>query len=160
MRFLSTLFFLSAFSTLPAFARMNQLVSRTNNDHPAIARRQHHPMRTPLTDICASVDLSVLPKISVAGLLEASISVEVDICLCVTVVPLFVKTDLRIKDYVNIVGEIGAITAIQDIVRLLDNLVDWSSLLIERLTDQSGRRQTDLFIPSPLDSKGFRGKRL
>jgi len=97
MRFLSTLFLLSVLSTLPVFARMDQLVSRTSNDHPAVARRQHHAMRTSLTDICAPIDLSVLHKSSALGLLEASAAVKVHICICVTVVPVFVKTDVRIK---------------------------------------------------------------
>jgi hypothetical protein len=75
---------------------MNQLVSRTSHDHPAIARRQHHPKRTVLTDICASVDISVLHKVSVAGLLEAGASVEVHICICMSLLyPIFVKTDAQ-----------------------------------------------------------------
>ena len=116
MRFLSTLVFLSALSALPVFARMNQLVSRTSHDHPAIAHRQHHPKRAILTDICASVDISVLQKISALKLLETSASIEVHICLCITLVPIFVKTDHRIKDYVERVGEKEAISTINDLV--------------------------------------------
>jgi len=123
MRFLSILVFLSALFTLPAFARMNQLVSRTSHDHPAIARRQHHPKKAVLADICATVDISVLQKISAAKLLEAVTSVEVHICICITVVPLFVKTDHRIKDYVDRVGEKKATSTINEMVRLLNLIV-------------------------------------
>lgn len=98
---------------------MDQLVSRTSHDHPAIARRQHHPKRTTLTDICAPIDLSVLHSVSAIGLLKASAGLEVHICICVTVVPMFVKTDVRIKDYVDRVGENNAIINIRDMVRLL-----------------------------------------
>ena len=118
MRFFSSLFFLSALLALPAFARMNQLVSRTSHDHPAIARRQHHPKRAALADICATVDISVLQKISATKLLEAVTSVEVHICICITLVPIFVKTDHRIKDYVDRVGEKKATSTIKDMVRL------------------------------------------
>jgi len=125
MRFLSILLFLSALSTLPAFARMNQLVSRTSHDHPVIARRQHHPIRaTTLTDVCGSINVSALQRISVLGILEASASAEVHICICITVVPAFVRTDARIKDYVDRVGEKNAITTIGDMVRLPNGLVD------------------------------------
>ena len=120
MRFSSILFFLSAVFTLPAFARMNQLVSRTSHDHPAIARRQHHPTRAVLADICATVDISVLQKISAAKLLEAVTYVEVEICICISVVPLFVKTDHRIKDYVDRVGEKKATSTMNEMVRLLN----------------------------------------
>ena len=127
MRFLSALFILSTLSTLPVFARMDQLVSRTSHDHPAIARRQHHPMRTSLTDICAPIDLSVLRSVSAAGLLKASATVEVHICICVTVVPVFVKTDVRIKDYADRVGEENAIINIRNMVRLLNSFMDSSN---------------------------------
>ena len=119
MRFLSILFLLSALSALPVFARMNQLVSRTSHDHPAIALRQHHPKRTVLADICASVDISALKKISVTKLLETGASIELHICICITVVPIFVKTDHRIKDYVDRVGEKKATSTINDMVRPL-----------------------------------------
>jgi len=118
MRFFSTLFLLSALSTLPVFARMDQLVSRTSHDHPAIAHRQHHPKRTSLTDICAPIDLSVLHSVSALGLLKASAALEVHICICVAVVPVFVKTDVRIKDYVDRVGENNAIINIRNMVRV------------------------------------------
>jgi hypothetical protein len=120
MRFSSILFGLSALCTLPVFARMNQLASRTSNDHPAIARRQHHPRISVLTDICASVDLSVLKTLSILSLLEASASVEAHICLCITAVPIFVKTDPRIKEYVERVGENKATSAVNDMVKPLD----------------------------------------
>lgn len=123
MRFLSILFFLSALSTLPVFARMNQLVSRTSHDHPAIARRQHHPKRSILTDICASVDVSAFEKLSVKNLLDSSASVEVHICICISVVPIFVKTDRRIKDYVDRVGEKKAISAVNDMVGFSNTIV-------------------------------------
>jgi len=97
------------------------MVSRTSRDHPAIASRQHHTMRASLADICASVDLSLLPKVSVAGLLEVDAAIKVHICLCVTVVPMFVKTDVRIKDYVDLVGETDAVINIRNMVRLLLN---------------------------------------
>lgn len=119
MRFLSTLFILSVLSALPVFARMDQMVSRTSRDHPAIARRQHHTMRTSLADICAPVDLSLLPKVSVAGLLEVDAAIKVHICICVSVVPVFVKTDFRIKGYVDLVGEKDAVINIRNMVRLL-----------------------------------------
>jgi len=122
MRFFSSLFFLSALFALPAFARMNQLVSRTSHDHPAIAHRQHHPKRI-LADICANVDISVLQKISATKLLQAVASVEVHICICITLVPAFVKTDHRVKDYVDRVGEKKAASTIKDMVRLLNAFV-------------------------------------
>jgi len=124
MRFSSILFFLSAFSVFPVFARMNQLVSRTSHDHPAIARRQHHPRKSAPTDVCASIDISVLLKVSAAKLLEASASVEVHICICITVVPTFVKSDVRIKDYVDRVGEKNAIIAIREMVRHANSFAD------------------------------------
>jgi len=95
---------------------MNQLVSRTSHDHPAIARRQHHPARTSLTDICAPVDVSVLHTISALGILEASATAKVHICICIAVVPVFVKTDVRIKDYVDQVGEKNAVVTIRNMV--------------------------------------------
>ena len=134
MRFLSTLVFLSVLSALPVLARMNQLVSRTSHDHPAIARRQHHPKRAILTDICATVDISVLQKISATTLLEAVTSVEVHICICITLVPIFVKTDHRVKEYVDRVGEKKATSTIKDMVRLLMAFAD--DQLIEQSTDQ------------------------
>jgi len=97
------------------------MVSRTSRDHPAIARRQHHTMRTSLADICASVDLSLLPKVSVAGLLEVDAAIKVHICICVAVVPAFVKTDARVKSYANLVGEEDAVINIRNMVRLLLN---------------------------------------
>ncbi|KAF9652489.1 hypothetical protein BDM02DRAFT_3160966 [Thelephora ganbajun] len=119
MRFLSILFFLSTLSTLPVFARMNQLVSRTSRDHPAIARRQHHSMITSLTDICASIDISAF-QVSIVGMLEASASIEVHICICISIVPIFVRTDVRVKDYANRVGEQNAIIAIRDMIKTSD----------------------------------------
>jgi len=119
MRFLSTLVLLSALFALPALARMNQLVSRTSHDHPAIALRQHHPRKAILADICASIDISVLQKVSAAKLLDVVASVEVHICICITVVAIFVKTDHRIKDYVDRVGEKKATSTINDMVRLI-----------------------------------------
>lgn len=116
MRFLTTLFLLSALPALPVFARMNQLVSRTSHDHPVIARRQHTPARTELTDICASIDVSSLLKISALGLVDAGAAVEVHVCICITVVSMFVKTDVRIKDFVNRVGEENAVITIRDMV--------------------------------------------
>lgn len=127
MRFLSILFLLSALPILPVFARMNQLISRTSHDHPTIARRQHHATRASLTDICAPIDLSLLQRVSAAGLLKASATVEVHICVCIAVVPVFVKTDVRIKDYVDRVGEKNAIITIRNMVRLLKNFMDPSS---------------------------------
>ena len=134
MRFFSSLFFLSALFAFPTFARMNQLVSRTSHDHPAIARRQHHPKRAILTDICATVDISVLQKISATTLLEAVTSVEVHICICITLVPIFVKTDHRVKEYVDRVGEKKATSTIKDMVRLL--MAFAGDQLIEQSTDQ------------------------
>ena len=122
MRFFSSLFFLSALSVLPAFARMNQLVSRTSNDHPIIAHRQHQPVKASLLDVCAPVDISLLVKVSALGILEASASVEAHICICVSVVPVFVKSDIRIRDYVDRVGESVAITKIKELVRSLNLL--------------------------------------
>lgn len=139
MRFLSSLLLLSILSILPVLARMNQLVSKTSHDHPAIARRQHYPMRTTLTDICAPIDVSVLQKISAVGLLEASASVKVHICICITVVPVFVKTDARIKSYVDQVGEKNAVVAIRNMVRLPVSFVGLSNSWTERFTDQNGR---------------------
>jgi hypothetical protein len=138
MRFLSILFFLSALSILPVFSRMNQLVSRTSHDHPAIALRQHNPRKTILTDLCASVDMSVLQKVSAPKLLETSASVDVHICICITVVPIFIKTDHRIKDYVDRVGEKEAISTVNDLVKLLNSVVDCSDLLTGRFADQKG----------------------
>ena len=97
---------------------MNQLVSRTSHDHPAIARRQHNPLRADLTDICASIDISSLLEVSAVGLVDASATVEVHVCICIAVVPTFVKTDARIKDFVDRVGEKNAATSIRDMVRL------------------------------------------
>lgn len=105
---------------------MDQLVSRTSNDHPAIARRQHRPTRTSLTDICAPIDLSVLHKMSALGVLDASAAVEVHICICVTAVPVFVKADARVKHYVDLVGEKNAIIDIRNMVRLLNSPRDLS----------------------------------
>jgi hypothetical protein len=122
MRFLSTLFLLSALPALPVFARMNQLVSRTSHDHPAIARRQHTAARADLTDICASVDLSSLLEISALGLFEASAAIELHVCICIAVVPIFVKTNVRIKDFVDRVGEKNAVISIRDMVSLLEIL--------------------------------------
>lgn len=119
MRFSTTLFLLSALPALPVFARMNQLASRTSHDHPAIARRQYTPARTDLADICASIDISSLLKVSALGLVEAGAAVEVHVCICITVVPIFVETDVRIKDFVDRVGEKNAVTSIRDMVRLL-----------------------------------------
>ena len=97
---------------------MNHLASRTSHDHPVIAHRQHHPKRTPLIDICAPLDISLLSKISAAAILEASASVELHICICISVVSVFVKADARIKTYVDHVGEQNAIINIKDMVRL------------------------------------------
>ena len=138
MRFLSILVFLSAFSALPAFARMSQLVSRTSHDHPAVALRQHHPKRAVLADVCASVDISALKKLSIIKLLETSASLEVHICLCISVVPIFVKTDHSIKEYVDRVGEKEATSTIKDMVRLLSGFVGRSDRLTDRSTDQKG----------------------
>ena len=124
MRSLSALFLLSALPILPVLARMNHLVSRTSHDHPIIARRQHYPTRTSLTDICAPIDISLLPKISAAGILEASASVQLHVCICISVVPMFVKADVRIKGYVDHVGEQNAIIDIKDMVRLRNTFVD------------------------------------
>lgn len=78
-----------------------------------------------MTDICAPVDVSVLHKISAAGLLEASATAEVHICICITLVPIFVKTDVRIKEYVDQVGEKNAAVAIRNMVLVLaDSCVD------------------------------------
>ena len=115
---------------------MNQLVSRTSHDHPAIARRQHHLKRATLTDICATVDISVLKKISAAKLLEAVTSVEVHICICLTLVSTFVKTDHRIKEYADRVGEKKATSTIKDMVRLPNAFVGRHDQLTERSTDQ------------------------
>jgi len=100
------------------------MVSKTSRDHPAIARRQHHTTRASLTDICAPVDLALLHKVSAAGLLEAGATIKVHICICVTVVPLFVKTDVRIKGYVDLVGEKDAVINIRNMVRLLNSRMD------------------------------------
>lgn len=116
MRFLSGLFLLLTLPVLPVLARMNHLVSRTSHDHPVIARRQHHTTKTSLIDICAPIDLSLLAKISATGILEASASVELHICICISVVPIFVKADVRIKGYVDHVGEQNAIINIKDMV--------------------------------------------
>jgi hypothetical protein len=137
MRFLSFLFSLLAFSALQVFARMNQLASGTSHDHPTIARRQHHPRGTSLADICAPIDISLLEKISAAGILKTSASLEVHICICISVVPIFVKTDVRAKGYVDHVGEQSAIINIKDMVRLLNSVVGSKRLTVyrsERLT--------------------------
>ena len=122
MRFSSILFLLSALSAVPVLARMNQLASRTTQDHPAIASRQHHPKRAILIDVCASVGISVHKKVSALGLLEAGADVEVHICLCLSLVPVFVKTDHSIKDYVDRMGEKKAISTINEMVTPLNML--------------------------------------
>lgn len=79
-----------------------------------------------MTDICAPIDISVLQKISAAGILEASAAAQVHICVCITAVPVLVKTDVRIKDYVDRVGEKNAIVAIGNMVRVLSGFADSS----------------------------------
>ena len=123
MRFLSTFFLLSALSILQVFARMNQLVSRTTHDHPAIARRQHHQTRSSLVDICAPIEISLLEGISVKGIIDAGASVKVHICLCISVVHIFVKADVRMKAYVDQVGEEKAIVDIKEMVCLQSSFV-------------------------------------
>ena len=135
MRPLFSLFILSAISIFPVVARMNQLVSRTTHDHPAIARRQHHPTRASLVDICAPIDVSLLAKISAAGILDATASVEVHICICISLVPVFVKTDVRVKGFVDHVGEQNAIIRIKDMVKLLSIFVDRNERLTGRFVD-------------------------
>jgi hypothetical protein len=125
MRFLSTFFLLSALSILQVFARMNQLVSRTTHDHPVIARRQHHQTRSSLIDICAPVEVSLLEGISLKGIIDAGSSVKVQICLCISVVHLFVKADVRMKAYVDQVGEEKAIADIKDKVSPLSSSCHW-----------------------------------
>ncbi|KAF9788432.1 hypothetical protein BJ322DRAFT_1048806 [Thelephora terrestris] len=120
MRTLFSLLFLLALSISPVVARMNQLVSRTSHDHPAIARRQHHPTRASLIDICASIDASFLSRISAAGILEASASVEAHLCICISAVPVFVKADVRAKGFVDHVGEQNAIVRIREMINAAD----------------------------------------
>lgn len=120
MRFLSSVFILSALSVLQVLARMNQLVSRTSHDHPTIARRQFHPSARSLVDICAQIDVSLSSKLSVVKILEASALVELHVCLCVSVVATFVKNDVRAKPYIDHFGEKNAITEIKELVGPLD----------------------------------------
>lgn len=157
MHFSFSLFFLLAFSILPVFARMNQLVSRTSHDHPVIAHRQHHPKRASLIDVCAPIDISLLSKISAAGMLETSASAEVHICICVSAVSIFVKTDVRVKGFVDRVGEQNAVIKIKEMVGFPNNLADSRECLTGRSADQIGRPQTDLPLPCSFDPLTFRG---
>ena len=102
---------------------MNQLVSRTTHDHPAIARRQYHQTRSSLVDICAPIEVSLLEGISVKGIIDAGASVKVHICLCISVVHIFVKADVRMKAYVDQVGEEKAIVDIKEMVCLQSSFV-------------------------------------
>lgn len=127
----SLVLIISAFSVSSTFARMNHASARTH-DHPSIARRQHQQLPRLLNDICVQIEASVVAQaigdlLAVQNLLGSGLGLgldldvfaKADICLCLSAVPLFVHTDIRIQALVDLVDE-GQIEAmLTALVRLI-----------------------------------------
>ncbi|THH16066.1 hypothetical protein EW146_g4521 [Bondarzewia mesenterica] len=104
MRFLSSL---SAVNLLvfPVFARFD------------FALRQHYEPRA-LLDVCAYIDADTLAHAGLVGI-PANVLANLDLCLCLSALPLFLQTNANVKALVDILGN----TAVDALLTALVNSV-------------------------------------
>lgn len=128
MRFLTPLLLvLSAFGISSVFARMNHVNTRSGT-HPSIARRQHKLPRL-LSDTCVQVEASVIISAMVdlvdSLLLDLDLDLDLfakaDVCLCISSISLFIKTDVRIQAMVEHVGQEKVELMLEAIVSCLNH---------------------------------------
>jgi hypothetical protein len=94
------------------------------------SRNDHQPRA--LLDVCAYIDADLLSQQSILDI-PLSALLDVDICLCLSALPLYLETNVKVSTLIDLLGLTDVSALLQAVVSLIIPLLELNQLRFEHI---------------------------